>query len=502
MLALTESYLICMIKLRFLFCISVLGLPAVSLDAQQFYLQTGPVSDTPSDSRSVNFIDVNGDGWEDLFISNGLKGGQPDLLYLNDGKGQLLPTADADIVQLSDPSDGAAFADVDNDGDLDGAVATWYGAVDRLYRNDGQGKLSYQESSGIAPGSFAETAAFGDYDNDGWIDLYITNSGGDKHNFLYRNNGDGSFERIFDHILVEDTKLSRAAIWADLNVDGKLDLLVCNEENAANDVFLGTGNGIFERLQQDSLALMATGSMTASLGDIDNDGDFDVFIGNSGYFSPQKNQLFRNTDEGFIADTAGLIVNTSNCTYGSAFGDFDNDGDLDLAISNGYCKDGLPNALYENRGDSTFKDVSEILPSNLPVCSFGIAWGDVNNDGFLDLAVANCKNDSKEPEPANALMINEGNDNHWLQIRLNGKQSNTAAIGAKVRIKANIGGREVWQIREVRSQSGYAGQNSLRLHFGLGDAVVVDSLEIHWPAGGMQLLSKIKVDQLLEVTEE
>lgn len=491
-----------MIKLRLLFCISVLGLLSINSHAQQFYLQAGPVSNTPSDSRSVNFIDINGDGWDDLFISNGLKGGQPDLLYLNDGKGQLLPVVDTDIVQLSDPSDGAAFADIDNDGDLDGAVATWYGAKDRVYSNDGDGKMTYQEDNGIAPGSFAETAAFGDYDNDGWVDLYITNSGGDKHNFLYRNNGDGTFKRITDHILVENTKLSRAAIWGDLDADGKLDLLVCNEENTTNDVFLGSGDGLFERLQQDSLVLSATGSMTASLGDIDNDGDFDVFIGNSGYFSPQKNQLFRYTDRGFIADTEGPIVTSSNCTYGSAFADFDNDGDLDLAITNGYCKDGLPNSLYENQGDGTFKDVSELLPSNLPVCSFGIAWGDVNNDGFPDLAVANCKNDPKEPEPVNTLMINEGNDNHWLQIRLRGQRSNAAAIGAKVRIKARINGQEVWQIREVRSQSGYAGQNSLRLHFGLGDATLVDSLEIHWPAGGRQKLSKIKVDQLLEVTEE
>src|SRR5690606_22419458 len=121
------------------------------------------------------------------------------------------------IVQASNPSDGASFADYNNDGHIDGVVSSWYGAEDLLYLNNGSGQLIYNAGAGIASGSFAETAAFGDYDNDGWLDLYITNSGGDKHNYLYRNLKNGKFERITNHILVQDAKPSRGAVWVDIN---------------------------------------------------------------------------------------------------------------------------------------------------------------------------------------------------------------------------------------------------------------------------------------------
>lgn len=480
---------------------SVVLLPLHGI-AQVFRIASGPVSEKVTDSRSVNFVDINNDGWEDLFISNGRKGGQADLLYLNDGTGNFLEITTADMVLACVPSDGAAFADVDNDGFPDGVVSSWYGAEDRLYRNDGYGMLHYQEKAGIVTGSYAETASFGDYDNDGWVDLYITNSGGDKHNYLYHNLGDGRFERITDHLLVEDAKLSRGAIWGDLNGDGLLDLFVANEENAANDIFLGKGKGRFERLDHDSIALKPAGSMTASLGDIDNDGDMDVFVGNSGYFSPQKNQLYRNTGRGFEEITEGPVVETANCTYGSAFGDYDNDGDLDLIVTNGYCNTGLPNALYENQGDGTFRDVSEWLPANGNICTYGVAWGDVNNDGFPDLVVANCKNNAEDTERANTLLINEGNDNHWLQVQLKGVRSNASAIGARVKVSARLAGKPVRQLREVQSQSGYAGQNSLRLQFGLADATVVDSLQIYWPAGGVQTFTELAVDQFLVIKED
>ncbi len=145
--------------------------------AQVFVNASDTIPNTPTDSRSVNFIDLNKDGWDDLYISNGLQGGQKDLLYLNDGTGTLVQITDMAIVQASSPSDGASFADYNNDGNLDGIVSSWYGAADLLYLNDGMGSLNYKGNAGIVSGSFAETAAFGDYDNDGWLDLYVTNSG-------------------------------------------------------------------------------------------------------------------------------------------------------------------------------------------------------------------------------------------------------------------------------------------------------------------------------------
>jgi len=212
--------------------------------------------------------------------------------------------------------------------------------------------------------------------------------------------------------------------------------------------------------------------------------------------------LFRNVGNGFEEITGEPIVQANNCSYGSSFGDFDNDGDLDLLVTNGYCNSALANILYANQGDGTFEDVSNLLSFNPNFCSYGAAWGDINNDGFLDLMVANCKNSTAGIENANTLMVNQGNDNNWLKIKLSGVQSNSSAIGSKVKIKATIDGEEVWQIREIRSQSGHAGKNSLVAHFGLGNAVQVDSVVIIWPAGGTQVLENVNINQKLNIVED
>ena len=486
----------------FIFSMGALLLIPFYSNAQMFQIGQGPISNTISDSRSVNFLDLNNDGWEDIYISNGLNGGQKDLLYLNDGSGNMEAITDMEIVTASNPSDGASFVDYNNDGHIEGIVSSWYGAEDLLYLNNGNGQLNYNANAGIVSGSFAETAAFGDYNHDGWLDLYITNSGGSKKNFLYKNLKNGTFERLSNHLLIEDAKPSRGAIWGDFNQDGWTDLYVANEEGTSNDVFFGTGGGNFEKPSSGIGILSQKSSMTASWGDIDNDGDFDLFLGNTGFFTPQKNQLFLNQGNTFEPVSTGPIATDNRCTFGSAFGDFDNDGDLDLMTTNGFCNNDLKNILYENQGDGTFVDASDKLNFNLNFCSFGVAWGDVNNDGFLDLMIANCKNDNTSSQKPNTLLINNGNDNNWLKVKLHGVQSNKNAIGAKIKLKAVINGNEVWQIREIRSQTGYAGQNSLIAHFGLGDASTVDSLIINWPAGGSQHFGQKDANQQLNIEED
>ena len=486
---------------KFFSLILFISIASSNLTAQMFQLANGPISSTPSDSRSVNFLDVNNDGWEDIYISNGLSGGQEDLFYINDGTGQFTEVTNMEIVEASNPSDGASFADYNNDGHVDGSISSWYGAEDLLYLNDGNGNLNYNENAGIVPGSFAETASFGDYNNDGWLDLYITNSGGDKKNFLYKNLQDGTFERITDHILVSNARTSRGAIWGDFNNDNKIDLFVTNESNEANDMYLGQGGGVFEKYLTGNIVGSQRGSMTSSWGDIDNDCDLDVFVGNSAYFSAQLNQIFINEDGSFEERTEGPVVESNKCTYGSAMGDYDNDGDLDLIVANGFCSSGLTNILYENQGNGTFVDASVELGVNYNICSFGIAWGDVNNDGFLDLMVANCKNSTNDTENSNALLINEGNDNNWLKVKLIGVASNASAIGAKIKIKATIDGATVWQLREISAQTGYSGQNSMIAHFGLGDATQIDSMIINWPAGTTEVIETIDINQQLTLTE-
>lgn len=479
----------------------VLCLGCIKLRAQIFEKVPGRITSTNSDSRSVNFLDLNKDGWEDIYISNGLKGGQRDLLYLNNGDGTFTQNETMEIVQASNPSDGASFADLNNDGHIDGIISSWYGAEDLLYLNNGNGQLNYRGSAGIVPGSYAETAAIGDFDGDGWPDIYITNSGGSKTNYLYRNLRNGSFERITEHPLVKDQRLSRAAIWTDANNDGLIDLFVANESDAPNDLYLGLGNGNFERFSRGSIVVGEMSSMTASWGDIDNDGDQDLFVGNSGFFSGQRNQLYRNFGDSFGEIMDDPVAKYDGCTFGSAFGDYDNDGDLDLAIANGFCNGNMQNVLYENQGDGSFKEVTELLSVNLNICSFGIAWGDIDNDGSLDLLAANCRNSETDSERPNTLLRNPGNDHHWLKVKLEGKESGFNALGAKVRIRAGIDGQPVWQMREVAAQSGYAGQNSMVLHFGLKGAEKIDTLIVEWPAGGKTLLEDLPVDQQLQLVE-
>ena len=209
----------------YLYCLFML-LTSGHLFAQALQLSTGAIVETASDSRSVNFLDVNKDGWEDIFISNGLNGGQMDLLYLNNGDGTFSSVNNTPIVDANNPSDGASFADFNNDGYIDGIVSSWYGAEDLLFLNDGNGALQYHPNAGITSSSFTETAAFGDFNNDGWLDLYITNSGGNKKNFLYQNLQNGSFQIQGDHPLAQEAKLSRGVIWGDFNSDGFSDLFV------------------------------------------------------------------------------------------------------------------------------------------------------------------------------------------------------------------------------------------------------------------------------------
>ncbi|MEM7372708.1 MAG: CRTAC1 family protein [Bacteroidota bacterium] len=461
---------------------------------------SGSIATTLADSRSVNFVDVNNDGWQDIFISNGLNGGQDNLLYLNQGDGTFSLQADNPIGKDNSPSVGASFADWDNDGDLDAYVTNWYGEVNQWYENDGTGHFS-KKSFFSSLGSFSETASWGDYDGDGFVDLYVTNSDGDKKNFVFRNTGAGSFSRIDTGYWTTETDLSRNANWTDYDLDGDMDLYVSNENNRPNDLYKNDSTGAFIKVGGPVLG-SAKSSMTSSWGDVDNDGDLDLFVGNAGYFQEQNNLLYLRDGDSYITVTADPVVTDGGCTYGSNFGDYDNDGDLDLIVSNGYCNSQLANFLYENQGDGTFVRADAELPNLPTVCSYGAAWGDINNDGFLDLMMANCKNGQAFTSPANSLYLNNGNGNNWVKIHLEGVLSNRAAIGAKIRLKAQINGQAVWQLREVSAQSGYSGQNSLTAHFGLGNATVVDSLIIEWPSGIINTQTSVTINQLFEVVED
>ena len=470
------------------------------VNAQLFTKVTdSPLSTIKGDSRSVNWVDVNRDGFVDCFISNGPQAGQNNMLYINDTNGNFTSVADDPIVMDMMPSDGATFADIDNDGDLDGFVVNWYNKNNLAYINDGTGKFT-QVLDGIWVNHFgySETAAFGDYDNDGLVDLYVTNSAGTKKNFLYKNLGGNNMELVTGISPVTDLFSSRNVSWSDIDGDGDLDLYVTNENGEKENLYRNNGGGSFEKMTDLIITTDGFNTMSSSWGDIDNDGDLDLFLANDG----SKNQLFRN--EGNFVFTRVLTTDVSKVnakSFSSAWADIDNDGDLDLFVTNAF-QNGqrLKNNLYLNDGTGHLTEVTNEVVVMDEGWSYGCAFGDYDNDGFQDLAVATTR--FGNVDEADYLYHNNGNSNHWLMVSLEGNVSNKSAIGAKVRVKAIVNGTAVWQMREISAQSAYCSQNDMRAHFGLADATLVDSMVIEWPSGIRQYRTGVLPNQILDIEED
>jgi len=467
----------------------------IVLNGQSFTkITAGDVVNTKSASRSANFIDINNDGWDDIFISNGPSSGQNNMLYLNNQDGTFIKVNDDPIVNDNAKSDGATFADADNDGDLDACVVTWYGQKNNFYRGLSNGVFEGVENIISNTGSYSETASWGDMDNDGLIDLYVTNSEGNKRNKLFHNLGDGNFEEINSGPPVNSNLPSRSVDWIDYDNDGDSDLFITNEGNQKNELFENIGNGEF--VNKTGLAILDSNKNSAgsSWADIDNDGDFDLFVAN---YQGQENQLFFNNGDGtFTEVTEQSIVEDVGWAFGSSFADVDNDGDLDLFVCNAF--GGIEkNSFYINNGDGSFDKNTTSAPAIQEGWTFGCAWGDYDNDGFMDLLLANCKDDNQE----NGLYRNEGNNNNWFKLSCEGSQTNRSAIGTVVRIKATINGQPVWQTRRITGQSGYNSQNSLVVHFGLNDAQVIDSLIIDWAGQESQYFENVDINSSCKIKE-
>jgi hypothetical protein len=341
--------------------------------------------------------------------------------------------------------------------------------------------------------------AWGDYDGDGFEDLFVANNNG-ENDFLYHNNGDGTFTRITSGDIVNDGGDSVSAIWGDFDNDGDLDLFVSSGGGFGspknNFLYRNNGDGTFTRIVTGSIVTDLLYTIPSAWGDYDNDGWLDLFTGN--WFGVHA--LYRNTGTGsFTRVTTNAIgldpaLGDSN---GCSWGDYDNDGFLDLFVC---WQEGKNNHLYHNNGDGTFTQVLEGSLVNDSGRSPGCAWADYDNDGFLDLFVSSGAFVGNTGEN-NFLYHNDGNGNRWLKLKLVGGQSNRAAIGAKVRVTATMGGSQRQQMREISGGSGFASQNSLAAHFGLGSATNADLVRIEWPSGTVQELRNVAANQFLTITE-
>jgi hypothetical protein len=483
-----------------IFAAVILLFPSGKSAAQTFTKMIGePVSNDGKGSRSVNFIDFDNDGDLDLFVSNGKFGGENNMLYQNDGGSYTEVTIGA-LVSDGSSSDGASFGDYNNDGLIDGIVVNWYNQQNLLYAADSGGY--WTQVTDQPPGSdlgYSEACSWADFDADGDLDLFVANSGGDRLNFVYENNGDGSFTKVTTGDVTQDNLASRLGAWADYDNDGDADLFVANEGFTKNYLYENNGDGTFTKITTGDIVNDFADSWGASWADVDNDGDLDLFVATNG---GETNLLYRNNgDKTFSRDFGDIVAAEGTYSIGSGFADFDNDGDLDLFVANGYGATGNQkqiNELFENDGTGSFSKIEGTALSVDSGWSYGCAWGDYDSDGDQDVMVARWRQEIED----NHLFRNDlTNGNSWLEINCIGTISNNSAIGTRIRAKATIGGSPVWQLREISSTSGYCGQSSLIAGFGFGDATTVDSIIVSWPSGLADTATSVGPNQMLVAIE-
>jgi hypothetical protein len=455
--------------------------------------KTAPIGNAAT--FGVSWADIDIDSYPDLYLANNLQpDGQGNGLFHNDGGAVFDEIISGSIVEDSEHSSTSTWGDCDNDGDLDVFVANGPGQVNRLYLNNGDGTFfSLTEGELVTEVYDSPAASWIDYDNDGNLDLFVANIGA---NSLFRNNGAG-FEKITDIAIVTESDNSYGACWGDYNNDGYADLFMAVSDNQNNQLFTNNGDGTFTKIVGRNIVEDGGNSRGGSWGDYDNDGDLDLFVPNT---SDEDNFLYNNNGDGsFTRITAGDIVNDGGCSYGSAWGDYDNDGDLDLYVANitGGVSSGK-DFFYRNDGAGSFTKLFDCEIVDEIEDSYSAAWGDYDRDGDLDIFVARADG---VDEADNGFYKNNGNENNWINIKCVGEASNGAAIGTKVRVKANIGGEPVWQMCEISAQTGFGSQNSLEVHFGLGDALIVDTVVIEWTTGVSQEIANVDVNQLLEITD-
>lgn len=456
--------------------------------------ETSGLTSESEDNWSVAWVDFNNDDFEDVFVTN-YDVNEPNTLFKNNGDGTFSEVTNAgDLTTDLGGSVSSTWGDYDNDGNIDVFISNNIGAVNALYHNNGDETFTKITTGDIANYSgYCHNASWGDYDNDGYLDLFVSEYFPTKFNLLYHNNGDGTFTLATNNPISQEASYSIGATWGDYDNDGDLDLFIPNTNNQVNSLYRNDGNGAFTKITTGDIVADETSSVGSSWGDYNNDGYLDLFVANA---SDQNNLLYENNGDGtFTKITTGPVVNDGGHSHGSAWGDLDNDGDLDLMVTN---DQGGNNFFYTNDGNGNFEKLDNILNTDLSN-SFGTAFGDYDNDGDLDLYVANHSNEQND-----FYTNSKGSCNGWTCFNLLGTQSNSSAIGAKVKVKATINGNPVWQLREITGQSGggAGGQNSLKVLFGLGDATIVDSVMIQWPSGVVEYLTNVGINNCVDVVEE
>ena len=545
------------------FTVALLALPPQAAERSQirfenhqklshvdFILNNSTTADKPvidSVLGGVALLDYDNDGYLDIFFTNGaripsLEKDSPDFsnrLYHNNHDGTFTDVTDRAGVKGYGYSVGVAVADFDNDGFPDIYVT----GVNRntLYHNNGDGTFTdVTERAGVAgidrngKKLWSVSAAWIDYDNDGRLDLFVSNyldwsfetskvcGPPDRRlscsptlykgqpNFLYHNNGDGTFTDVSAATgIAEHIGKGMGVAIADYNADGWMDIFVANDKER-NFLFKNHGGKSFDEVGVESfVAFTDDGIPVSSMGvdfrDWNNDGKPSLFVTALGR---ETFPLFRNEGTGsFSVDTykAGIgFPSLKMSGWGNGIYDFDNDGFKDLFTANSHVNENADddpqqhykqaNAVFQNVQNGTFRDVSTQAGPDMQVRAAhrGCAFGDLNNDGKIDVVV------SAIGDRAELLYNTTTNNNHWILIQTIGVKSNRDGIGTRIKITGESG---LVQYNHVTTAGSFASSSDKRVHFGLGRDTRIKEIELRWPSGRIQVLQNVKADQVLKITE-
>ena len=481
------------------FCVGLL--PPGAGDAQTFFMEVTRVAIRAPlrEVRSTSFGDYDNDGWLDFFLAEDYTTPRHRIgLLHNEGDGRFADRTGAILAEISGrhKGGGAVFGDYDNDGDLDLFVPIGsFTSSERniLLRNDRGAFTDVALEAGLTDFLPTDNAIWLDYDRDGYLDLYEGNRYDSRGNILYRNNGDGIFTDATEaaglNVELSPTGGSNGGIAAgDYDGDGWPDLFV-TVWNAPNRLFLSDGKGGF--VDATTVEISDPGqAFGVAAGDIDNDGDLDLFHAAFGFGDIlYRSELLLNLGGGEflnITEAVGLSSLSAAQLLGANFADIDNDGDLDLLTT-------YTHFLYLNNGDGTFSDWTSA--SGMADTGGTISFGDYDLDGFLDVVLGS-DTSAVGSTAFVALYRNNGNGNHWLRVELVGSESNRNGIGARLITTAG----DLRQMRELLGGLGF-NQDELVVHFGLRDRTQVDRMEIRWPSGQVDVLTDIPADQKIRVIE-
>jgi len=454
--------------------------------------------------------DYNVDGYPDLYIA-----ARPSQLYRNNGDGTFTSVNVTHMTTTNLDQNSAVWTDVNNDGYPDLFVSHLGPGTpispgqplnprrNYLYINDGPPGYTFTfVNSGdlVTSLNMTWTSSFSDFDKDGDVDLFVWGDQGDEDLF-YTNDGSGGFEQVTDAAFLNPGEFSAGGQVLDMDGDGDEDILVVNFMQVSNELYRNmlaeTGTATYERITTGDIVTDREQDLVASWGDTDNDGDMDVFMS---VWSNRNDTFYRN-DGGltFTRIRTGPHVTDGGLSLGNAMFDFDNDGFLDIYVTEQQSFD----RLYRNNGDGTFTKMTgtnggALVNQSASGFDSGGAVADFDNDGDMDVVTPSSGGTHK-------IYRNEtGNLNNWLHVNLVGVESNRLGIGAIVRAYARLDGTGsgTWIMRAVEGgPTGDRGQSHQRLHFGLGQAAVIDTLRVEWPSGAIDILADVEVNQIMSIEE-